>query len=586
MRCSPFKYSFFFPCSLLALLLVLSSSALAQSRRPSTVLGPATLGGSVGFLTEAYSANGISPRRPNGSGRIFGKTSAAIKDVRYGLDFLLSTEDDQLRQSLNRVAASVNYQNWQTTIGDFSPQLNKYGLNGATIRGAAVEYTPNNLILSFMAGRSRRAVDSGVGAIIRRPSYNRNLFAARVGIGSVTDNHFHLQGLVARDAAGSLDNSAFTRPSENVSVTPQFGVFLLDKQLHIQGEVTASAFTGDVSAAETTEDLTPRFFGLFTPRIGSRFDYASHFSARYAVTDFPESVSQKLNQLTILASLDRVAPGFVSLGRPYTRSDQSIFRFQPQARMFDNKWQFSLDVTARRNNLDDNRSATLKRRQIGLTTHGQVSNELFLSSSYLWLANINTPVSSDPVFALLNQRLISKSFLLAPVLTKSINGLTHRFALSASFQSLSDDTERLADETRPNINFNNASTTLNHHVILASGLALNSSISLVSSKATTSDVKAFGLSAGASYGFFNRKLNVNLTGGLSRTTLTLQNLFAEETDVAQTEKSTQLTFAMTGTYRVTLRDIIRLSVRGLTTNQPLRGNFQEFQSSLRFEHRF
>ena len=172
------------------------------------------------------------------------------------------------------------------------------------------------------------------------------------------------------------------------------------------------------------------------------------------------------------------------------------------------------------------------------------------------------------------------------VLTKSINGLTHRFALTTSFQSLTDKTERDEEDERPRVNFDNLSTTLNHNVILASGLALNSSLNVVSSKSSTTEVKAIGLSAGGSYGFFNRKLNLSLTGGFSRTTLNFTRFLVDDETTLETEKSTQFTAALTGTYRVTLRDVVRLSVRGLTTNQPLRGNFQEFQSTLRFEHRF
>ncbi len=583
---SPFQFLFIFSCFVLVIGSAWPTHALAQSRRPSTVWGPVTLGGTVGFSTEAYSASGINARRPNGSGRLFGKTNATVKNVRYGLDFLLSTEDDRLRQSLNRVAASIAYSDWEATLGDFSPRQNKYGLNGATIRGAAIAYSPRNLYFSFMAGRSRRAIDTGVGALIRRPAFDRNIFSASVGVGPKTANHVHLQGLVARDKENSLSTATTAQPAENVSFTPSFGLFLLDKNLEIRGEITGSAFTQDVRAVETTGDLAPSFFGLFTPRVGSRFDYASDFSARYSIKEFSESVSETLDQLTILTSYSRVAPGFTSLGRPYTRSDQAVFRFQPQARMLNNRVQVGLDITSRRNNLDNNRTATLKRNHVGLSSQAQLSDDLFLNASFIRLSNVNDPTSSDPIFDPLSQNLVSRVLMLAPVLTRAINGLTHRFSLTTSFQSLNDNTERDDADIIPRINFKNRSTTLGHHVILASGLALNSSLSLVNSKAPTTDVKAVGVVAGGSYGFFNRKLNVNLSGGLSRTTLTFQPLLEEEDAMLDTEKSTQLTFSLTGTYRVTLRDVIRITVRGLSTNQPLRGNFQEIQSTLRFEHRF
>ena len=559
-------------------------TSIAQTRRPSTVLGPVTLGGTLGIMTEAYNASGISARRPGGSGRIYGKTNAAAFGARFGLNFLLSTEDDRIRQSLNQATLTASYNRWNGALGDIRPSFNKYGINGTTVRGAFVEYTPGPFVASFMAGRSRRAVNTGIGAAIRRPSFDRNVFAGRIGIGQKMQNYAHVSAIVARDRLGSLPTDTAIRPAENVAFTPQFGLHLLDQALYIEGEVTASAFTRDTRAARANDDLTPSLFGLFTPRIGSRFDYASALSARYSVSEFPESFAKSLDRLTVLTSYERIEPGFVSLGRPYTRSDQAIFRFQPQATLMDNRFQVALDVTTRRNNLDEIRNATLKRRQIGLTTQAQVSPSLFLNTSYMWLANLNDPVRNDPALLLLEQRLVSHSFMVSPVLTTSIDDLTHRFALTASIQSLTDKTD--TSNSRPAVDFNNLTSTLSHSVILASGLSINSGVSLVNSKSTFSKVTASGFNAGATYGFFDRKLTLGLNGGVSRTQLTFNRIGENQVNISETEKSTQWTGTLTGAYRFTVRDVVRFTFRGLSTNQPLRGNFQELQSTLRIEHRF
>lgn len=565
---------------------MITPQSQAQSRRPSTVIGPVTLGGTVGLLTEAYSASGISARRPNGSGRLFGNTSASALGARFGLDFLISTEDDQLRQSQNRIALTTAYHNWAGTIGDFNPVISKYGLNGATLRGAMVEYAPRNLTFSFMAGRSRRAIDDGISALIRRPALPRRIVAARAGLGNKNRNYAQISGLMARDLDGSAPENAI-RPAENVSFTPEFGVLIMENKLAVKGELTASAFTGDTRAARTPDGPAPSLLGLFTPRIGSQFDFAGSLSARYTNKDFPESIAAKLDQITILTSYDRVEPGFISLGRPYTRSDQAIFRLQPQARLLKQKLQLGLDFTSRRNNLDKSRIATLKRNQIGLTTQAQLSPTLFLNGSYQWLANTNTPLVLDPMTQMLKQRLISKSFMLAPSLTLPVNGLNHRFSLTAIFQSLSDKTERTDAFDRPGINFDNRTTTLGHAVILNSGLSINSNVSQVSSKSVSSDVKAFGFNTGGSYSFFKRKLNVGLNAGFSRTKLAFERFTTnEEEQGVDIEKSMQWTFSLNSTYRVTIRDVLRFTVRGLSTDQPLRGDFREFQSTLRFEHRF
>ena len=568
------------------LAIALTGKAISQSRRPSTVVGPFTLGGTIGLSTEGYSANGISARRPNGSGRFYGKTTADAFGAKFGLDFLLSTEDDRIRQSLNQVTLRAAYRQWNGAIGDIRPSMNKYGVNGSTIRGLHAEYTPGNSIFSFIAGRSLRAIDTGIGAAIRRPAFDRNMFIGRAGIGQKNRNYAHLVALIARDQPGSLPASTLVRPTENVAFTPQFGLRLLENTLAIEGEVTASAFTRDTRAARSDEDLTPTLFGLFTPRIGSRFDYASAFSARYTVREFPETMAQSFEQLTLLTSYERIEPGFVSLGRPYTRSDQAVFRFQPQAILLDNRLQVALDFTSRRNNLDNFRNATLKRRQIGITTQAQLSPQLFVSSAFTRLANINDPVGNDAASLLLDQRLVSSSFTLSPVLTTSINNQTHRFALTSSFLSLSDKTDA-SDTLRTAVDFDNTTSTLNHSVILPSGLSLNNGISFVSSRSTYSDVSAFGLNAGASYGFLNRKLTLGLNGGISRTKLTFERIFPIEADASpDIEKSTQLMLTLNGAYRFTVRDVVRLTVRGLSTNQPLRGNFSEMQSTIRFEHRF
>ena len=563
-----------------------ASESLSQSRRPSTVLGPLTLGGTVGVMTEAYSANGISARRPTGSGRFYGKTNAEAFGARFGLDFLLSTEDDRIRQSLNQVSLRAGYKQWNGIVGDIRPSFNKYGLNGSTVRGLLAEYRPGKFIASFMAGRSRRAIDTGIGAAIRRPAYDRNVFAGRIGIGQPLGNFFHVAALMARDNPDSLVPETTVRPAENVAITPQFGLHLFDNTLTLEGEVTASSFSRDTRAARTEDSSTPTFLGLFTPRIGSRFDLASAFKARYTVREFSESVAKSLDQLTLLTSFERIGPGFVSLGRPYTRSDQAVFRFQPQAIFLNNKLQIGLDFTSRRNNLDEIRNATLKRRQFGLTTQAQLSPRLFLNSSFMRLANLNDPVRNDPASLLLDQRLVSSSFMLSPVFTTTINELTHRFSLTTAIQSLSDKTDS-ADTLRTAVNFNNATATFSHSVVLASGLSLNSSLSRVTSNSTYSDVKATGLNLGASYGFFDRKLTMGLNGGISRTSLTFERILADNTEeTSSTEKSTQLTFSLNGAYRFTVRDVIRLTIRGLNTNQPLRGNFSEIQSTLRIEHRF
>lgn len=558
--------------------------AAAQQRPPSTRLGSLALGGSIGVSTEAYGADGISARRPANTGVLFGSATATMGETQYGLDLYLSTEDDRLRQSMNRFTVSVSHAALAARLGDVSPTFSRYSLNGSTVRGAWLDVRPSFGVLSLLAGRSRRAIDTGIGAAIRRPAYDRSLVSARIGVGREQRAFFHLVGLVARDLPSSNEAAILAAPVENVSLTPVFGLSLLDRQLTISGELTASAFSQDTRAAQASGSA-PALLGLFTPRVGSRFDYAGHLETRYTYAAFPDTAI--FDQITVLAAYERVQPGFVSLGRPYTRSDQEILRFQPQARLLDRRVQVALDLTSRRNNLSDNRNATLHRRQVHLSTQAQLTAALFVNADFTRTTNENNPVLDDPASQFLRQRLVTRTVLLGPVLTVPIQDLTHRIGLTVAVQNLADRTERDVSIDRRSVRFDNVTSTASHAVTLPSGLTLNSGISLIGSRAPSTDVRALGLNAGASTGLLKGRLHLGATLSVSHTRLT----FAPPDGAAagtppERETSRQFGATATATFRVTGRDLLRLHVRGFTTRQPLRGHFQEIQSVLRFEHKF
>ena len=562
-------------------------TSTAQSRRPLTTIGPVTLGGNVGFFTEAYRASGINNRRPGSSGTFYGNTTANSGDVKYELDFLLSTENTRIRQSQNRFAFTTTYGALRGSVGYLNPTFNRFGLNGSTIRGGSLEYKPKHLLFSILAGQSQRAIDAGLNATIRRPTFQRNMVAARIGVGRAENSHLHVTSLIARDKTSSLPSETNASPAENVSVTPQFGLTLLGNRLVLKGEVTASAFSSDTRALQTDSDVTPTLFGLFTPRVGSRFDYASAFSMQYTQLTFKESAEAIVDRFTLLTSYERVNPGFVSLGRPFTRNDQAVFRLRPQMGLFNNKALVSMDISSRRNNLNDTRNATLTHNQFNLATQAQLSPSLFVNAAYLRLSSNNDPVIDSQATAFLEQRYVTQSLLLSPVLTTQLNGLTHRFSLMTSFQSLKDKTSSDFEASAASFNFTNSSITLSHAVILASGLAINSNINRINSNSTTSDVKATSVQLGFNYAFFDRKLSTGLTGGISRTVFGFTPFSPDDAEETLDEdRTTQLTFTLNSTYRVTSRDMVRLVIRGLSTTQSLGGNFNEIQSTLRFEHRF
>ncbi|MDX1740077.1 MAG: hypothetical protein R3178_02245, partial [Rhodothermales bacterium] len=242
------------------------------------------LTGTVGVFGEAYTASGISNRRDATSGMVFGRAASNGRDLRYGFQFMLASEQAGSRQAMNRVSVNLGYRFVGLTIGDLSPVLSEFSVNGATIRGGAAEITFGPYMASFMHGRVRRSVNPTGSSVFGRRTFSEWLTAARIGAGKSSGTHIHLVGVVARDDAASLADSLGTSPAENVSITPDAGLRLFGDRLHLRATYTLSAFSANTEGVET--DGVSTMLGFFTPRVGSRIDYAADISAHLNLQTF------------------------------------------------------------------------------------------------------------------------------------------------------------------------------------------------------------------------------------------------------------------------------------------------------------
>ncbi len=554
-------------CAALALGFARSEPAAGQS--VSTEPSNPGISGHVGFTGETYTASGISNRRDPASVMVFGRAASMRTAVQYGFQFLLATEQTGTRQAINRLSANVAYRTVRISAGDMSPVLSRFTINGTTTRGGALEIAPGPVVVTVMGGRLRRPVGETSTQLLR-PSFREMLYAARVGAGSSDGSHVHLIGMVARDATGSLSDSLDLAPRENVSITPDVGLVLLEDRLTVGGTYTLSAFSADTRASRSDADVSS-MLGLFTPRVGSRIDYATDLYAHL-----------RLPELAVRMSYERIQPGFRSLGIWQTRSDMATFRLEPTVHLADRSARFGIRLASSRNNLEGNRVATLKRRSIYLFGNVKASPVTTITAAYSNLRSLNEleeiPVSAD----ISDQKNVAQMFMVGPAFTILNGSATHVITTSATYQFLRD---KAADSDSPAVSdFDNLTATAAYSAALSGGTSFSASIGYLSSSTFAADAGAISLTLGAGRSFAKRRARLGLTAGWSRNSLDVQPTIAEVG--APSLSSTQLSLKLVGSYRIPFGSIVRVSVRGLRSSGDLTPGFRELRTVLKIEHRF
>jgi hypothetical protein len=544
---------------------LLPGIAVAQTSRP---VRTGEFAGHVGFVGEAYSASGITNRRDGTSGMVFGRGASQSSDVQYGFQFMLATEQTGSRQAMNRLSANVGYRFLGVTVGDLSPVLSGFSVNGATVRGGSAEVTYGPYVASFLYGRVRRSVDLTGSAVFGRPSFSEWLYSARIGAGQSDGSHVHLIGVVVRDDESSLADSINASPVENVSITPDLGLKLFDSRLHLRATYTLAAFSGN-TRANAAESGVSSMMGFFTPRVGSRIDYATDISARL-----------RLKEFKLRASYERVQPGFTSLGLSQTRSDQAVIRIEPSLSLAERRANLQLRFRSSRNNLAGNRASTLMRRQLSLYGHFRLSPRVNLAAAYSNMSTRNDLNESLSALSVADQRNVAQTIMVGPTFTIPSSTLTHVITLYTTYQFLRDKTPASDQSRVVEVKFDNLAATAAYSIAFANGFSLNSSAGMLSSKTPTTDAGALSITVGGSTSLLQRRARLSLGGGWSRNSLD----FPAEDLASLTSRQLSLRFA--GSYRLPTGSQIRLTTRGLRNSGDLTGSFNELQVSLRVEHRF
>ena len=469
----------------------------------------------MGFSAEAYGVSGIDSRR---APTLFEGTADLgfnLYGLTSGFSLTYSSDQSQLRQSINRFAFRSAWDSGRIELGDVHPQFSTFSLSGTSVRGGLIEFSPGRFHLELTGGQSRRAVEPLETSLLLA-SYRQMAYGGRVGVGEERGTHVHLIGVYVRDVVGSLDApfagfdtpgadaGLFLAPQANVSITPDIGVSMFGRRLFFESQVTVSMMTRDLTAPDL--DGAPGFLPI---RRSSHVDYAGEAGIRL-----------NLPQLSLNASYQRIEPGFESLGVPQMRSDQQRIRFQPTLNLLDRRLSVGFNAAHSRNNLQNQRLATATRLQFGSNVRAQVTEQLTLAGSYARLTNNNSPREAAPDPVQLQQHQVSQTLTFSPALNMgSPGGILHTVALSASLQSTRDRSDAVAQGLREAFRTQSTSTNATYSVRLNSGIHLNANGNFVRSEAAHSTTSVLGLTAGGGTALFDGLLQLDISAGWSRNQL-------------------------------------------------------------------
>ncbi len=571
---------------------------------PETDIRPVSFSGSLGVLSETYTARGIDPRRPPSMGQIMLNTNFSLFGLRSGFNMLYSTDDNPLRQSVNKFYYQGSWRWLTVSAGDVAPRFSKYSLGGVTVRGGMIELHTGLLQVSATAGRTKRRVEFSPEPGFRDPSFERWLYGVRLGLGRQQRTGFALSGVYVYDIASSIEHWDKIRPAENISVTPEFNLSLFSGALRLESNVTFSAFSMDVNSDKILLEEFPGsglLTGIFEPRSSTRLDYAGEISANMNAGPFRAS-----------GGYERVQPGFMSLGLGQIRSDQELIRFRPQARLMKGRVNIGGNYSRGKNNLLETRLSTIHREQIGTNVNLRVSRSVNLSLSYMQMQNENKPTDmSIPAIAETHQKQVSRNFMLSPTMVFRSGTMAHSVSLNGSYQVLDDRSQAISDGTRTAAGFTNLSTGLSYGTSLPTGLSLNLGGNMLANEAGAVKSTGYSLNTSAGYAFFKRKLSTSLALGWSQNGIEYVQI-VDRTDplmnaqyikrlTGQTREngiiegeyvvrqwSKQFMMNLSASYRLPNGNPLRLMVRGLLNMPPDKGvqAYNEMHATLRYDHRF
>jgi len=567
---------------ILICIFVMSSCCEVYSQQTvgSTDIEVYSLTGTVSFQSHAYTTTQPFDRREPLGALTTASMNYSLLGFESGLDIRYSTDDNQFRQSMNRISFFGSYKWARFSAGDVSPNYSQYSLRGTMVRGGELSLTPGNFMFEVTGGRVNRLTSGGSGNSggPRSFEYERWLYAANIGYGRRSSNHFRMTAIYGRDDTDSLPdttgmNLPATRPlappAENLAVTPAFQILLLDDAFRLGAEVTFSAYTRDTDSPviDAADSELPGFLAsIFSPRNSSRFNFAGSAETEFDIDPF-----------NLLLSYERIQPGFESMGLRQIRDDQQIVTVRPSVHFLDSRIRLDVTYTMSEDNLLGNRISTQRSDNVAVNSSFQITEAIRLGAGYTrYTANT---ISDDELSG--GHRQLSQVFQLMPTVSWINNGSSHTVSVAGVYQTLES---RFPGVDEFMINESSTLTsTVSYNLAMPTAITINGSGSFVLGESPGSQFRTYGGNVGAGYAFFAQQMNVGVNLGVNLNEF--ERLNGTEDSLNRTM---QLNGGVTGSYSITSMTSLQLNLR-LLNNTIMDGdgmNYSELEGRLQIRQRF
>jgi hypothetical protein len=381
--------------------------------------GPLQFSGTASVYSEYGWVWGDSLVEPRPELRFNVNPSLSLWGFPIGLNMLVSTQENPLRQQLDKFRLFLDPKKWlesQTNLsglalsfkglelGSCNPSWTPLTLARAPVFGGAVELNPWYVYAAAAAGRNQRRVDVSDST---QGAYARMLYSGRFGFGKKEGTHFYLTALYAaddsippannwqpnpNDTVPPIDSFEVVKPQENYVVGAEFNLDLLDGAVRLESEVAGCEVTRDNRFAVEHWDWLPGWLTkTFKPRMTSSVDYS--FKVRPVL---------KVLDTRLYGQLEMVGPGFQSFGASGLRNDNYSLGAGIERSFFKNAVALSVRYSTEHDNLL--RQAVewvdttygLNGETIPITRHGVLTSKPRTTRFSRWEASLGLIIPNLP----------------------------------------------------------------------------------------------------------------------------------------------------------------------------------------------
>ncbi|MFO7656143.1 MAG: hypothetical protein R6W78_03685 [Bacteroidales bacterium] len=318
---------------------------------------PVDIKGNIGASAIFYDVEGKKASREPFAVVLRGEFDISLYGVAIPISFLLSDQQREFMQPLNRFGLSPQYKWAKAHLGHRSLNYSKYTLAGHNINGAGIELTPKNFRFAIIHGTLLKAIEEQRERETQKwqnPAFKRTGTIVKAGYGT-SDNFVDIVFLKASDKLNSLDSIPVMyniQPAENMllgMVTKQ----KIAGNLFFDLEYAQSYYTRDIRSPET--DTVKGF--LLAPLKG----FYDHRSTTLYGSALEANLSYQVAKYGMKLRFERVDPGYRSMGAYYFLSDLQNITLEPRINLFENKLIINLRAGFQRDNLSNIKESTTKR---------------------------------------------------------------------------------------------------------------------------------------------------------------------------------------------------------------------------------